>query len=142
MTEKNQLILELENLEKEAAKALAEVQKEQDLQSWHNQFLGRSGLLVEAFSRLPEVGKEERPVIGQLANKIKNGLESSYLARQAELKQAALLFSLEAEKLDISLPGRTPAHGRLHPQTQTLRRLRHFCRNGFSNLPVAGSGNR
>lgn len=132
MAEKNLLIQELEELEKEAGKALAEVKEERDLQSWHNQFLGRSGLLVKAFSRLPEVSKEERPAVGQLANKIKNGLESSYLARQAELKQAALLFSLEAEKLDISLPGRTPAHGRLHPQTQTLRRIYAiFAEMGF-----------
>ena len=63
MAEQNKLIHELENLQSDAKKALAEIQQEADLQVWHNTYLGRSGLLVQAFSRLPEVNKEERPAI-------------------------------------------------------------------------------
>ena len=132
MAEQNKLILELENLQRDAQKALAGIQQETDLQVWHNTYLGRSGLLVKAFSRLPEVSKEERPAVGQLANKIKTALEEAYLARQTALKQAALQRSLRSEKLDVSLPGRSPAQGRLHPQTQTLRRIYSiFAEMGF-----------
>jgi phenylalanyl-tRNA synthetase alpha chain len=132
MAESNKLKLELENLQKDARQALVEIHEEGELQVWHNSYLGRSGLLVKAFSRLPEVSKEERPVVGQLANKIKTVLESDYLAKQTELKQAALQRSLNAEKLDVSLPGRSPAVGRLHPQTQTLRQIYSiFAEMGF-----------
>jgi phenylalanyl-tRNA synthetase alpha chain len=132
MAESNKLMLELENLQKDAKQALMEIREEGGLQAWHNSYLGRSGLLVKAFSRLPEVSKEERPVVGQLANKIKTVLESDYLAKQTELKQAALQRSLNAEKLDVSLPGRSPAVGRLHPQTQTLRQIYSiFAEMGF-----------
>lgn len=132
MAEKNKIMQDLEQLEQEAGKTLFAILDERELQSWHNTYLGRSGLLVAAFSRLAEASKEERPAIGQLANKIKNALESGYLARQSELKQAALQKSLAAEKLDVTLPGRSPIQGRLHPQTQTLRRIYAiFAEMGF-----------
>jgi phenylalanyl-tRNA synthetase alpha chain len=132
MAEQNKLIDELENLQRDAHKALAGIQHEADLQVWHNTYLGRSGLLVKAFARLPEVSKEERAAVGQLANKVKTALEGAYQVRQTELKQAALQRSLSSEKLDVSLPGRRPAQGRLHPQTQTLRRIYSiFAEMGF-----------
>ncbi len=48
------------------------------------------------------------------------------------LRQAALQRSLQAERLDVTLPGRTPLRGRLHPVTQTLREIyRIFGEMGF-----------
>jgi phenylalanyl-tRNA synthetase alpha chain len=132
MADKNKLILELEEMQAQALKTLAEIQQETELQSWHITFLGRSGRLVQAFSHLTEVPKEERPAVGQLANQIKTALESEYLAKQSALKQAALQHNLSAEKLDVSLPGRRPLQGRLHPQTQTLRQIYTiFAEMGF-----------
>jgi phenylalanyl-tRNA synthetase alpha chain len=132
MAVKNKLMLELEEMQAQAHQALAEVQQEIDLQTWHTTYLGRSGRLVQEFSRLPEVPKEKRPAVGQLANQIKTALETEYLAKQSALKQAALQRNLSAKKLDVSLPGRSPLQGRLHPQTQTLRQIYSiFAEMGF-----------
>jgi len=132
MAESKELIQELKDLESEAEKALANIHAERELQSWHTTYLGRAGRLVKAFSRLPEVSREERPAVGQLANEIKSALENGYLSRQSLLKQAAIERNLNAEKLDVSLPGRIPIQGRLHPQTQTLRRIYSiFAEMGF-----------
>jgi len=132
MAEKNKLLLELEELQTQAAKALAELQQEADLQKWHTQTFGRTSLLINVFSRLPEVPKEERSIVGQRANEIKTALETDYLAKLSAIKQTALARNLSAEKLDVSLPGRRPLQGRLHPQTQTLRQIYTiFAEMGF-----------
>ena len=132
MAEKNKLMLELEEMQAQAHQALVKIQQKTDLQTWHTNFFGRTALLVKVFSRLPEVPKEERPAVGQLANQIKTALESEYLAKKSALKQAAVQRNLSAEKLDVSLPGRSPLQGRLHPQTLTLRQIYSiFAEMGF-----------
>jgi phenylalanyl-tRNA synthetase alpha chain len=70
--------------------------------------------------------------VGQQANAVKQVLETAYAEREKHLKEAALLSSLQGERLDVTLPGRIPLHGRLHPSTQTLRRIyRIFAEMGF-----------
>lgn len=132
MAEKNKLIIELEALQKAASQSLTEVKAETDLQAWHNTYLGRSAPLMRVFTRLDEVSKEERPRVGQIANQIKNTLQTEFEKKQADLKQSAIQNSLAMDTLDVTLPGREPFSGRLHPQTQTLREVeRIFAEMGF-----------
>ena len=132
MAEKNKLMLELEALHKDANHKLEDVETEQDLQAWHTIYLGRSAPLMKIFTRLSEVNKEERPLVGQFANQIKQALETEYQKRQADIRQSALQQNLSADRLDVTLPGREPYHGRLHPQTQTMREVqRIFAQMGF-----------
>jgi phenylalanyl-tRNA synthetase alpha chain len=58
-----------------------------------------------------------------LANETKAALESAYNAKVGAIKQRALSESLETEPLDVTLPGRPVALGRLHPVTQVLREI-------------------
>src|SRR4029077_8083804 len=57
------------------------------------------------------------------ANRVKVALESALQEKVEVIKNAALAKSLEEEKLDVTLPGRTKHIGRLHPSTQQLRRV-------------------
>ena len=132
MVEKNKLMQELEAVHKDADQKLANAETEQDLQAWHTIYLGRSAPLMKIFTRLSEVTKDERPLVGQFANQVKQALESEYQKRQAAIRQSALQQNLSADKLDVTLPGREPYHGRLHPQTQTMREVqRIFAQMGF-----------
>ena len=132
MTEKNKLIVELENLQAQAENKLASINNEGGLENWRTTYLGRASPIMKFFSRLAEVTKEERPLTGQFANQVKQYLENNYQKKSAELKQTVLETSLTADKLDVTLPGREPIHGRLHPQTQTLREIfRIFSGMGF-----------
>jgi phenylalanyl-tRNA synthetase alpha chain len=56
-------------------------------------------------------------------NEIKKDLESAYDDQAADLKQAAQVESLVADRVDVTLPGRPRRPGRLHPATQTLREI-------------------
>jgi phenylalanyl-tRNA synthetase alpha chain len=94
--------------------------------------LGRSSALMQVFDRLGGLPKEERPLIGRKANEVKRLLEAAYSEREQALAQAALQRSLQIERLDVTLPGRSLPRGRIHPTTQTLRDLyRVFAEMGF-----------
>jgi phenylalanyl-tRNA synthetase alpha chain len=113
----------LNDIEKSALEALTSVSTEELLQAWKTSQLGRSSPLMQVFAGFGKLSKEEKPVVGQAANKVKGTLEAALSAREAEIKAAALAKSLEHDQLDITLPGRTVNIGRLHPSTQQLRRV-------------------
>lgn len=71
-------------------------------------------------------------MIGRRANEVKRALESAFEAQGQALRQAAIQQALAAERLDVTLPGRPMARGRLHPATRTLREIYHiFAEMGF-----------
>jgi phenylalanyl-tRNA synthetase alpha chain len=132
MTEEVGILQELEELEQHALQTLEQVGDEAALQAWRQANTGRSAPLMQVFSRLPQFPKELRPQVGQRANQVKLALEAALVRREEEVRQAALQRSLERERLDITLPGRQPASGRLHPITETLRAIyRLFGDMGF-----------
>ncbi|MEJ5201786.1 MAG: phenylalanine--tRNA ligase subunit alpha [Anaerolineales bacterium] len=123
MPEGQTIIEQLEQIQQSALRALETVQDEAALQEWRVAHLGRHSSVMQIFSHLSEVPKEERPRIGQRANQVKQALEAALEARAKQLKRLALERSLTGERLDVTLPGRQPVRGRLHPTTQTLRKI-------------------
>lgn len=119
----NDLLQQMELFEKDAIAALENAKDESSLAQWRIANLGKSAFIMQVFSRLGEASKEDRPKIGQAANQVRAKLEAAMGLRADELKTKALLESLENEKLDITLPGRRPYQGRLHPATQNMREI-------------------
>ena len=122
----------LEAIEQEALSALDGVEDQEALESWRVANLGRSSPLMEVFDQLRELPKEERPAIGRRANQVKQSLEMKHTEVAEKLKQSELRRTLETERLDITMPGRPIAIGRLHPITSTLRKIEYiFAEMGF-----------
>jgi len=76
---------------------------------------------MQIFSMLNQLSKEERPAVGQAANRVKQTLEAALTERAEAVKTAMLARSLAEDELDVTLPGRTTRVGRLHPSTQQIR---------------------
>lgn len=93
------------------------------LEAWRVKHLGRSSALMQVFSTLGQLSKEERPAVGQAANRVKGTLEAALTERIKAVKADLLTKSLQEERLDVTLPGRRIRVGRLHPSTQQLRRV-------------------
>lgn len=113
----------LKEIEQTALTALGAVTDPAALEAWRVKYLGRNSALMQVFSGLGALSKEERPAMGQAANKVKAALEAALAERTEAIKVAALTRSLEEERLDVTLPGRRTRVGRLHPSTQQLRRV-------------------
>ncbi|MDD6088288.1 MAG: phenylalanine--tRNA ligase subunit alpha [Desulfovibrionaceae bacterium] len=109
------LLTELESLIPELQKGLDQASSLQDMEALRVDFLGRRGRLARIMAHLPEAEPAARPLLGQTANKVKDGLVGLFEQRKTALEKAA-----EAEELarfDAGLPGRTPQIGSLHPIT-------------------------
>jgi phenylalanyl-tRNA synthetase alpha chain len=126
------MLEKLEAIEREALAALEGSQDAEQLESWRVTHLGRNSALMQVFSNLGTLPKEQRPEVGRLSNKVKVALESALETRSAALRRDAIQRALQNERLDVTLPGRAQAFGRLHPVTQTLREIyRVFGEMGF-----------
>jgi phenylalanyl-tRNA synthetase alpha chain len=130
--DEKEILNQLAAIQQEGLAALEQAADEASLQAWRTAYVGRSAPVMQFFSQLPQMPKEVRPLAGQRANQVKQALESAFEQKNAALRTAALERSLVQEKLDVTLPGRTPYQGRLHIETQTLRELyRIFGEMGF-----------
>ena len=126
------MLEKLKEIEQNALSALESVKDQAALEAWRVAHLGRSSSVMGVFSGLGQLSKEERPAVGQAANKVKMALEAAYAERTEVVKAAMLAKSLEEEQLDVTLPGRGVRVGRLHPSTQQLRLvLDIFAEMGF-----------
>jgi phenylalanyl-tRNA synthetase alpha chain len=124
---------DLAGIEAEALAALAKAADEAALDAWRAEWLGRTDGRVTALTRsIAQQPKESRAAFGAAANRLKGTLEAALDQRQASLAAAAIETLSTTAALDVTLPGRPQAVGRLHPVTQTLRDItRTFTEMGF-----------
>lgn len=123
---------QLEAIRAKAEAALAKAADAQELDALRVQFLGKKGALTAVLKQMGGLSAEERPAMGQLANKVRAFIEEDIAARQAELKAAAMSHRLEAETLDVTLPGVRHELGAKHPLSIVLDEIKEiFVGMGF-----------
>ncbi len=83
-------------------------------------YLGKKGRLAELFRRLGGLTGSEKSLAGSAVNTAKRGIEEAIRSREEVLEAQARDARLSAGKVDVSLPGRRPLRGRLHPITQVM----------------------
>ncbi len=86
-------------------------------------FLGKKGIITGSLKQLGSLPPAERPAAGKAINETKAKVTDLITRRQAVLYQEHLVRSLEAERIDVTLPGRGQRPGGLHPVTRTLQRI-------------------
>jgi len=95
-------------------------------------YLGKTGALTGLLKSLGTLSAAERPAAGARINEVKARLEAALNARRSALADARLELELAADALDVTLPGRGPGSGGLHPLTRTLERVETLFRSlGF-----------
>lgn len=127
MREKLQQIEQAGAEQARAAVTLAE------LRELRVRLLGKKGDLTAVLRGMGALAPEERPVVGALANEVKQRLESMLDQREAELAAAEQAQRLAAEEIDITLPGRPLARGGQHPLLAVRQEIEEiFLGMGFS----------
>ena len=105
---------EIDTLLQETLTRLARLEDAQELERLKIEVLGRKGKLSDLFKQLKDSPDAERPVLGKLLNEARSRLESAF----EEAKSQTSAVSRREHALDISLPGRLPYLGHLHPITK------------------------
>jgi len=124
-----------EKLKAMKAKALRELDAAANLERVNEirvKYFGKKGELTGILRGMGALSAEERPVIGQLANEVRESLEEEISGKTAALKEAEKLAKLSKETIDVTLPGRPFQIGRRHPLTAVLDEIKEiFLGLGF-----------
>ncbi len=94
-----------------------------ELENSKAQYLGKAGRITELMKGLAALPVEEKKLQGAAINQAKQGIEAALNARRQALADRELQAQLQAEALDVSLPGRQRGTGGLHPVSLTLERI-------------------
>ena len=113
----------LEKMKEQVMKNLQEIKDLQALNDLRVKVLGKKGELTEILRGMKDLSPEERPVVGNLVNKIRDELEAVLEKTEATLKQKELEKKLEEEKIDITLPSSKIIRGSKHPLNRTIEQI-------------------
>ncbi|MEO8402265.1 MAG: phenylalanine--tRNA ligase subunit alpha [Gammaproteobacteria bacterium] len=106
-----------------------------DLDHSRVHYLGKKGKLTEYLKNLGQLPPEERPLVGQQVNTVKQKIQDLIEQRLAHLSKQQITSQLAAEAIDISLPGRRQDTGTIHPVTKTRERIETlFSQMGFTTM--------
>ncbi|UUX35436.1 phenylalanine--tRNA ligase subunit alpha [Fundicoccus culcitae] len=86
-------------------------------------YIGKKGHLTDVSKAMKALSNEERPLLGQAMNQFKDMFNQHFEKRKTELEEQALIETLAAEKIDVTLPGRQAARGSRHIITQIMEEI-------------------
>ena len=123
-----------EKLSKIQVEALEQINSaDANLDEIRIKYLGKKGELTAVLRGMGALTPEERPIVGQLANEVREAIETALNAKKTEEQAKALEAQLKAEKLDVTMPGVAAPVGHIHPLTRAQRELEDiFIGMGFS----------
>jgi len=117
---------------KEALATFAGIDDADRLEQAKARYLGKAGALTQLLKGLSKLPAAERPAFGGRVNAAKEQLEAALEEQRGRIRDRRLESRLGEETLDVTLPGRGPGIGGLHPITRTLERIEVLFRSmGF-----------
>ncbi|MFZ5596476.1 MAG: phenylalanine--tRNA ligase subunit alpha [Bacillota bacterium] len=123
----------LRNIKDRALEELVRTGSLDDLNEIRVRYLGKKGELTGVLRGMAGFSPEERPRIGQMANRVREAIEKKLEERTGQLKDEERKRKLSSESLDITLPGTAFNVGKLHPLTMVIRQIEDiFLGMGFS----------
>jgi phenylalanyl-tRNA synthetase alpha chain len=114
---------ELDAIVDNAKSAFAQAATPAELENAKARFLGKTGSITELMKGMGALSVEEKKTRGAAINVAKQAIEAALNERRQALADAELQKQLQAEALDVSLPGRARGTGGLHPVSLTMERL-------------------
>lgn len=122
----------LERIEQSAKLALENASDNKTLEEIRVKYLGKKGEITAILKQMGKLSAEERPVMGQLANKVRADIENALTSAQKSVKAKMREESLKRERLDVTLPGKKRQLGQLHPLNIVMSEIEEvFMGMGF-----------
>mgnify|MGYP001174184408 FL=1 len=123
---------EIKSLSTQALADIASAQTPDALESLRVALLGKSGTVTAQLKQLGTLPGDQRKAAGEAINVARDAIANALSARKTVLEDAVLDARLAGENIDVSLPGRNPERGGLHPISRTLERIADiFGRLGY-----------
>ena len=123
----------LETIKQESIEALESVNSLPQLEELRIRYLGKKGELTQVLRGMGALSTEERPLIGQLANEIRDYINEKIEHTEYCLKRRELEIRLRNEFIDVTMPSKRTELGNKHPITKVLDEIKDiFVGMGFS----------
>ncbi len=123
---------QLEAIRKSALESIAGTKAAADLEALRVKYLGKKGELTAVLKQMGGLSAELRPVMGQMANEVRAAVEKAIESQSAILAEKALEAKLEAETVDVTIPGKKVEIGHKHPMYTALDEFKEiFINMGF-----------
>lgn len=119
---------QLQKIKEQALSQIEACREIKEIDDLRVKVLGKKGELTAILKQMGKLSAEERPVIGQLANEVREKLESSISEKLAALKSKAVEMKLAAETVDVTMPGTKHEQGRRHPLNTVLEEMKDIFR--------------
>lgn len=113
----------LEAISKMSKEKIAEIKDSQALNDFKVKVLGKKGELTEILRGMKDIAAEERPVVGNLVNKIRDEIEQMIDEKESEFKNKDLQERLEKEKIDVTLSATKVKRGSEHPLNRVIEEV-------------------
>jgi phenylalanyl-tRNA synthetase alpha chain len=132
MMQRTEMIDRIEELGRLFRQEIAKVDSPEELEKLRIKYLGRKGLFTEIFNDIRSLPAEERPKVGELANRVRNEVFSEWDKKKREIDLRREKVEEEKKVIDVTLPGKKFTLGRKHPITLTLDEIKNiFVSLGF-----------
>lgn len=115
---------QLNSIKLQAEKELSSVPSIQELENLRVKYLGKKGDLTLVLRGMGALSSEERPVIGQLANEVRQFIERMLDEAKAELTKQERGLKLQSEIIDVTIPGKLRGLGKKHPLSIVLDEIK------------------
>ncbi len=123
----------LNKIKSAAEEALKTAETLDALEELRVRFLGKKGELTAVMKGMGGLSAEERPIIGQLANEVRDFIGNALDEKKSVLLSKEAEKKILAETIDVTIPGKRPAKGKTHPLTTVLNDLNDiFIGMGFT----------
>ena len=124
---------QLEQIKKIALEQLSQVTDKAELENIRVKYLGKKGELTAILRGMGKLSAEERPVVGKVANEVREEIENAIDTKVEAIRTAEKSAKLNSEVIDISMPGKKQTIGKKHPLSLTLDQVNDiFLSMGFS----------
>lgn len=110
----------LEQIRLNAVEALKNAKQAKDIDDLKVRFLGKKGELTAILKEMKNLSAEERPIVGQLANEIRQKIENNIDDAKKHLLEKEQEIKLAAEAIDVTMPGSKHAVGHSHPMSKVI----------------------
>ena len=120
------MIEELQEIEKTASEEIAQADDSTVLKELRIRYLGRKGEITSVLRSMGQQPPEDRPILGQKANELKEKIENLLQEREKALKDKDREAAWEKDRIDVTLPGRPFRLGHLHPITLITEEIKEI----------------
>lgn len=123
---------DLKSLQELALKEITAAPDPAALEALQIQYLGKKGDLTAVLRGIGALSAADRPRVGAVANEVGEAVKRALAVRGSELDAQVQALRLATETVDVTLPGRPPARGALHPIPETIEAIAEvFGQFGF-----------